>query len=135
MSSLRDALHDLAQRFASEVLAAIRSASIEDLHAAGGGTTAGNPRRSRPTATTPPRARDNAEAGRLGRRSPADIDRTLGLVVNALKATRGKGLRSEQIQRALELDKRELPRVLRTGIATKKLRSKGQKRATVYFAT
>jgi hypothetical protein len=54
--------------------------------------------------------------------------------VTALKATKGKGLRSEQIQKSLGLDKRELPRVLRTGIAKKALKSKGQKRATIYFA-
>jgi hypothetical protein len=55
-------------------------------------------------------------------------------VVTALKATRGKGLRSEQIQKALGVDKRELPRVLKTGLTKKVLRSKGQKRATQYFA-
>jgi hypothetical protein len=54
--------------------------------------------------------------------------------VTALKGTNGKGLRSEQIQKSLGLDKRELPRVLKTGIANKAIRSKGQKRATVYYA-
>jgi len=32
------------------------------------------------------------------------------------------------------LDKRALPRVLTTGLKSKQLRSKGQKRATTYFA-
>jgi hypothetical protein len=43
-------------------------------------------------------------------------------------------MRSEEIQKSLGLDKRELPRVLRTGLEKKVLRSKGQKRATRYFA-
>jgi Fic family protein len=44
------------------------------------------------------------------------------------------GLRSEEIRRALKLDVREVPRVLKEGLTKKKLRSKGQKRATTYFA-
>jgi hypothetical protein len=43
-----------------------------------------------------------------------------------------EGLRSEQIRKALKLDVREVPRILKQGLATKKLKSKGQKRATVY---
>ena len=44
------------------------------------------------------------------------------------------GLRSEEIRAALELDKREMPRVLGQGLQMKKLKSKGQKRGTVYSA-
>jgi hypothetical protein len=137
MPTLRSALTDLASRFASDVLAAIRSASLDDLLAEQGVSARGGPGRSSRTKAAPVAARattPQAKGGRLGRRSPADIEKTLAIVVSALKATRGKGLRSEQIQIALRLDKRELPRVLRTGIAKKAIRSKGQKRATVYFA-
>jgi hypothetical protein len=70
----------------------------------------------------------------LPRRSPAEVEKALSLVIHALKAAGGKGLRSEQIQKALGVDKRELPRVLRTGIAKKSIRSTGQKRATIYYA-
>ena len=41
-------------------------------------------------------------------------------------------MRAEQIRQVLKLDKRELPRVLAEGLKTKKLKSKGQKRATTY---
>jgi hypothetical protein len=34
----------------------------------------------------------------------------------------------------LGLDVREVPRILKEGLTSKKLRSKGQKRATTYFA-
>lgn len=141
VSSLRTSLEGLAAKFAQDVLAAIRGASLQELlhDGAGGGRGPGRPARPRavPAARqpAPPRpAAARARGGRLARRSASDIDRTLALVVTALRATRGKGLRSEQIQKALGLDKRELPRVLRTGIAKKALKSKGQKRATVYFA-
>jgi hypothetical protein len=44
------------------------------------------------------------------------------------------GLRSEEIKKALGLDRREVPRMLKTAVQTKKLKAKGQKRATVYSA-
>jgi hypothetical protein len=45
-----------------------------------------------------------------------------------------EGLRAEQIRTALSLQAKEMPRVLKEGVSTKKLRIKGQKRATTYFA-
>jgi hypothetical protein len=138
MPDLRSELSALANGFADAVLAAIRSASLQELLAESGQvprsgararTAKGAPRAARSAAPRP-----KVAGGRLARRSPADIDKALGLVVRALKATRGKGMRSEEIQKSVGLDKRELPRVLRTGVSKKVLRSKGQKRATQYFA-
>jgi hypothetical protein len=80
-----------------------------------------------------PPAAARKPTGRLPRRSPEEIQKTLGSIVTLLKAKKA-GLRSEQIRDALELDKRELPRVLGEGLKTKKLKSKGQKRATIYSA-
>jgi hypothetical protein len=142
MSSLRTTLDDLAHRFAEACLAAIRGASIEDLLEAQGAVSRPGPgRRTAPahgkTIRMPPAAppaRAKFKGGRLLRRSPDEIDKTLGLVVAMLKATPGQGMRSEEIQSFLRLDKRELPVVLQTGLRSKKLRSKGQKRATTYFA-
>jgi hypothetical protein len=44
------------------------------------------------------------------------------------------GLRAEQIRAALKLDVREMPRVLKEGLVTKNLTSKGKRRGTTYFA-
>jgi len=132
MSSLRSALDALASSFANGVLAAIRGASIDDLHAESGGgrrqtrggaTTAGNPG---------PRAR-KTRSGRLARRGEAEIGKAVDQVISLLKKSK-TGLRSEQIKKALGLDVREVPRILKTGLASKKLAKKGQKRATVYTA-
>ncbi len=127
MSMLRAQLNDLAQSFAQSVLAAIRGASLEDLQAEGGA-----PRRGpgRPRGSAPA----EAKAGRLHRRTPEEIAKALDKVVAAIKATKGKGMNAEEIKTALKLDRRELPRVLREGLASNKLRSKGAKRATRYFA-
>ncbi len=129
-SSLRSALDALASSFADSVLQAIRSASIDDLQAEsrgrparGGGTTAGNPG---------PRGR-TTKSGRLARRSDAQIAQAVESVLSLLKKNKA-GLRAEQIKKALDLDVREMPRILKTGVKTKKLKAKGQKRATVYSA-
>jgi hypothetical protein len=135
VNSLHSRLQSLASSFADDVMAAIRTASLDELvgpvgtsprrgpgRPRGGGTSAGNP--------SPAKTKN----GRLARRSPEDVAKTLALVVAAIKGTKGKGMRAEEIRTFLKLDVRELPRVLGEGLKTKKLRSKGQKRATTYFA-
>lgn len=129
-TNLRAQLAALADTFADAVLAAIRSASIEDLQAESGparrgarqprgGTTTGNPK--------------TTKGGRLARRSPEDIAKVLAQVVALVKKIK-TGLRAEEIRKALNLDVREMPRVLREGVAKRVLTSKGQKRATTYSA-
>jgi hypothetical protein len=128
-TSLRSQLDALAHSFADGVLQAIRSASIEELHAEGGG-----PRRARGGGTTAgnPGPR-KTKSGRLARRSGDQIAAAVEGVVALLKKNK-TGLRSEQIKKTLGLDTREVPRILKTGLASKKLAKKGQKRATVYTA-
>jgi hypothetical protein len=142
MSTLRSKLDELAGSFANSVLAAIRGASLEDLLAEGGRGTQprrgpGRPRGSSTTKSTPTAARASAPArkpaGRLRRRTSAEIAKSLAQVV-ALVKTKKAGLRSEEIRATLKLDKREVPRILYEGLKSKKLRSKGQKRATTYFS-
>jgi hypothetical protein len=80
-----------------------------------------------------PRAAKRGKKGRLARRSAASIATTVGNVTNLL--VRGP-LRSEQIRVALNLEPREMPRVLRTGIAGKHFAIlSGEKRATLYGLT
>ena len=125
MPSLKSELDRLASTFTDGVLAALRRASIEEL-------LPGGPRRIavRHVSSTPSKPH---RPGRLPRRSSADVAKTLAKVVAAVKGSR-VGLRAEQIRKALKLDRRELPRVLKEGVASRVLRSKGQKRATTYYA-
>jgi hypothetical protein len=69
----------------------------------------------------------------LKRRSAADIEKTLNDVVALVKSHRD-GLRAEQIRSRLRMQSKEMPRVLAEGLARRKLRKKGRKRATTYFA-
>lgn len=137
--SLRATLDSLAQSFAAAVLDAIRGASLDELV----GETKfprrgpGRPRGSgskgaQAAAISPVQVRARIEGGRLQRRSLEDIEKTLGLVVAAVKTN---GMRAEELQKFLSLDKRELPRVLALGLQKKVLKKKGQKRATVYSAS
>ena len=132
-ASLRSALDALAHSFAAGVLAAVRGASIEDLLAESGGgvarRSAGRPGRS---GTTSAGARaKTTKGGRLARRSAEEIGKAVDQVVALVKQSK-TGLRSEEIKKALGLDRREVPRILKTAVQAKKLRAKGQKRATVY---
>jgi hypothetical protein len=132
-SSLRSALDTLAQSFASGVLAAIRTASIEDLLAESGGTArraSGGPRGG----TNPNNSKaKTTKGGRLARRTAEDIARVVAQVVALVKKSR-TGLRSEEIKKSLGLDVREVPRILKTAVKSRKLKAKGQKRATTYSA-
>jgi hypothetical protein len=127
-TSLRSQLNELASNFTDGVLAAIRTASIEDLLAESqggrrspGGGGGGQPELLR-------------KGGRLARRTQEQIEAVLAKVIAAVRAAGGKGLRAEEIRKELGLDVREVPRVLKEGLRTRKLKAQGQRRATVYSA-
>jgi len=133
MPNIHSAIHDLAQSFTTAVLDAIRAASLDDLHVEGNWvsshrTTQGGSAQA-DLLHTPTRK----PTGRLPRRSQEEIAKRLDQVVGLVKASK-TGLRAEEIRAALKLDKREMPRVLGLGLQKKKLKSKGQKRGTVYSA-
>jgi hypothetical protein len=134
MPALRSSLKDLASSFADSVLHAIRAASLEELvgeAGAGARRGPGRPPKSTAaaTASATPRARTS---GRLPRRSAEQIAKALDQVI-ALVKSKKDGLRAEQIRAALKMQSKEMPRVLQEGLAKKKLKAKGQKRATTYF--
>jgi hypothetical protein len=133
MSSLRTTLNDLASSFAASVLDAVRGASLAELvHQTTGGARRGP---GRPKAMPDGNMRPTREArsGRLKRRSPEEIAKALDEVLALLAKSKG-GLRAEQIRERLKMQSKEMPRVLKEGLVKKKLRSKGQKRATTYTA-
>jgi hypothetical protein len=135
MPTLRSQLDSLAAAFASAVVDAIRGASLQELVATEGRSVpTGRPAASSPaakaTAAAPPRT---TRSGRLKRRSSEDIGKVLDSVVALVKKNKD-GLRAEQIRAELSLQAKELPRVLKEGLSSKRLRKAGQKRATVYSA-
>jgi hypothetical protein len=132
MSSLKTRLDSLASSFAMEVVRAIQSASLEELLGEVGGGRRG-PGRANGSTTAIPKARASRKSGRLPRRSADDIAETLGRVVALVKRHK-QGMRAEQIRTELRMQAKEMPRVLKEGLSKKLLKSRGQKRATTYFA-
>jgi hypothetical protein len=148
MSTLQSQLDSLASSFAERIVDLIRGSSLEEL-SAGGGATVGNGRGVRadkPTAFSSSAAARDAVSkvpqtpaprparanGRLPRRSAGEIQAMLGKVVGLVKKHKD-GLRAEEIRTSLGMLSKEMPRILKEGVSTKKLTTKGQKRATTYF--
>jgi hypothetical protein len=140
MANLRSQLDTLAATFANQIMATLQGASLHELVSSGGGENAGNGRRARfvavgdrePVPLSAPVA-TKGKNGRLPRRSAEEIAKTLDKIVLLVK-TQKDGLRAEEIRSKLGMQAKEMPRILKDGIAKKKLTSKGQKRATTYFA-
>jgi hypothetical protein len=143
MSTLRTRLQELAAAFADEVMAALQTTSLQDLIGAKAGsgipaarTSAKSAQLAFPEAITksaPPAAKPGRKPGRLPRRSADEIQASLGKIV-ALLQKHKDGLRAEEIRSNLGMQAKEMPRILKEGLTSKVLRSKGQKRATTYFA-
>src|SRR5579859_4689721 len=126
--SLRIQLDALASRLANEILATIQGASLQEL-AASGGPEVGNGRTPRAVAVGGDRdplavPKKKVKPGRLSRRSPAEIAKVLEKIVLLIKTHR-EGMRSEEIRSTLGMQAKEMPRILKEGIASKKLTSKG----------
>jgi hypothetical protein len=75
----------------------------------------------------------SAKSSTRHRRTEAEIHAGVTLVVNLVKRHK-EGLGAQKIREALGLDKKEMPKLLKTALESKALKSKGQKRATLYFA-
>jgi hypothetical protein len=132
MPTLKSTLNDLATKLASDVIDVIRSANLQELLGETGGSRRGPGR--------PPKSMSNGaqpslatKSGRLPRRSAEEIAAALDEIVGLVRKHKD-GLRAEEIRKALKLDVREVPRVLKEGLATKKLKATGNKRATTYSA-
>src|SRR5579884_3907924 len=119
--ALRSALRDLATQFANDVLDAIKGASLEEIL----GDAGGNGRRAA-VGPTPDVGRSStrvARGGRLRRRSSEDITKALDNVVTLVKKSKD-GLRAEQIREQLGMQSKEMPRILKEGLAKRRLKSK-----------
>jgi hypothetical protein len=99
----------------------------------GGGTTASKAAPAKSAAPAKGAKGASGKGGRLKRRSPADIERVIGLVVKALGEHKA-GLRSEQLQKVLKLSKKEITGPLAQALGAKQITKKGEKRSTTYFS-
>ena len=128
MRNIQSQLQDIASSFAEAVLQAVRTASLQELQ----DSARGNGRNGRVSTSADVPARPRATS-RLRRRSSEDIAKQLERVVSLVRSHK-TGVRAEQIRHQLGLQSKEMPRILKEGLESKALKSKGQKRATTYFA-
>jgi hypothetical protein len=147
MSTLHSQLDSLARSFAEQIIEVIRGSSLQELSVGGGATaerarsadrptafaSSGAARRAVSNATPAPAPKAARANGRLPRRSAEEIQAMLGKVIGLVKKHKD-GLRAEEIRTNLGMLSKEMPRILKEGVSTKKLSTKGQKRATTYFA-
>jgi hypothetical protein len=128
--------------FLAELSGLVRKAALDSVHEVLSGTAPkrrrrpGRPRGSgrRGPGRPPKAARPGrpARASKRIRRSAADLEQIAARVLAHVKSNAGHRL--EQIGKALKTDTAILKRPIQTLLAARKLRTKGQKRGTMYFA-
>ena len=131
---LKQSLTTLAERFANDLLAAIRSATVDELLEGPAPSTS----RSTPVKAPPPVANRSGRKARTEgtprvRRGAEQIQGIVDSIVKLLKKN-PKGLRAEHVRDELGIDAKDLVRPIREALDQKAIKKKGQKRATVYFA-
>lgn len=126
--SVENVIHKLVSEYTDGIAAAMR----QRMHAVIDGIFEDAPESPKRVSSTPSRLpRRAAKGGRLKRRSIAEIDGLAGSVA-ALLADKG-AMRAEQIRTALGLEVREMPRIMKRGLANGVIAVlSGQKRATTY---
>jgi hypothetical protein len=129
MPTLRATLNALATNLASDIVDVIRSSSLEELL----GERRGQPGRAPKMSNGGAKPSHTTSSGRLPRRSAEEIAAALDQIVGLVRKHHD-GLRAEEIRVKLGMQAKESPRVLKEGLATKKLKAKGRKRATTYTA-
>ena len=122
---LRATINALASEFAHALVRALRNASLDEIvaetHSAHRATTPARPSRA-------PRAR----GGRLARRSDEDLKHLTDRIVTLVAGAKD-GMSAEALKASLKIERKELPRPLAMALASKKIRKRGQRRATKYF--
>ncbi len=135
---LQAAIRQLAENFAEGVLAAVRSASLEDIRSHAGAPPVatrrgpGRPRRNAAPAAAaaePPRAKRGRRPKGAGASPDVTVDRIVYLVRKA-----PQGLRSEDLRARLQLDKIPFRQAAAKAIAANLITKTGEKRSTTFFA-
>ncbi|MEI9936334.1 MAG: DNA-binding protein [Pseudomonadota bacterium] len=132
-NTVNDRIRSRVEAFAEELSALIRDSAMETVRDALGGSAA--PRRAgrggrSAAAVAPVRGGGRREKGQ--KRDPGEIERLTGRLLDYVKGNAGQ--RIEQIAAGMGTVTKELNLPVKKLIAQKSLKTKGQKRATQYFA-
>jgi hypothetical protein len=128
MSNIDDAIREAVELFVEQLKDLIQRAALESVQTAlNGGSTGTRRRPSRSAALVAPQPHETSS-----KRSPAE----LAALVKKLHShiAKNPGLRIEKIGSGLGVPTKALVLPIKRLISARKLSTKGQKRATVYFA-
>jgi len=114
------------ESFVEELSELVRAAAVQSVTEAFGG--GGGATRVAVASRGPRVARARAKGQK---RRPEDLEALVGQLLNAIKAS--PGLRMEQIAKSLKSSTQELALPAKKLIAEKKIKTKGERRATKYF--
>jgi hypothetical protein len=128
-SSLTATIESLAQAFATAVIEAIRSASLEEIVAESGGRRGLRAQRGDEGQLPVP---FRSRGARRQRRNSRALAKTASSIVAFVKAHPGSA--SEEIRSELSIPRSHWQRPVAMALASKKLRKKGEKRSTRYYA-
>jgi hypothetical protein len=117
------------EAFVEELSGLVRAAAVQSVTEAFGGGSAPSAR----GAAAGPRAARSAGRGRTKgqKRAPEDLVALVGQLFSAIKTNPGQ--RMEQIAKGLKSSTQELALPAKKLIAEKKIKTKGERRATKYF--
>ena len=138
-NSLDDRIRNRVEQFASELADLIRESAMETVSVALAGARPSPGRGGRRSAAAPVAARGGgggrgrtASREKGAKRPPDEIERLTGRLLDYVKGNPGQ--RIEQIADGMGTSTKELNLPAKKLIAGKQLKTKGQKRATQYFA-
>ena len=133
-NTVNDRIRSRVEAFAEELSALIRDSAMETVRDALGGSAA--PRRAgragRVAASAAPVRGGGGRREKGQKRDPGEIERLTGRLLDYVKGNAGQ--RIEQIAAGMGTVTKELNLPVKKLIAQKSLKTKGQKRATQYFA-
>jgi hypothetical protein len=133
-NSVNDRIRSRVEAFAEELSALIRDSAMETVRDAlgGGGSTARRGARGGRVAASAAPLRGGSRREKGQKRDPQEIERLTSRLLDFIKNNAGQ--RIEQIAAGMGTVTKELNLPVKKLIAQKALKTKGQKRATQYFA-
>jgi len=129
LSNFEQQIRTTIEAFVEELSALVRSAAVQSVTEAFGASPVPARRGRGASAASSARAEKSRTKGQ--KRSPEDLAQLVEELLNTVKTAPGQ--RMEQIAKTLKTSTQELALPAKKLIAEKKIRTKGERRATKYF--
>jgi DNA-binding helix-hairpin-helix protein with protein kinase domain len=127
-ADLQTVIRNLAQSMAAEIVQALRGLSVDEI-----ARLDHRPSHRQASSRRTPKGAASGKAKTRQRRDAKQLQAVVDKLVAVVKANK-KGINAEGIRAALKLPRKELPRPIALALKSKKIRKRGQKRATTYYA-